>query len=83
MCYTFDIDVLITGKFHATLLKEKLFPLLQEKWAEGDIFIQTNNARPQVGKQAKDAHSGRLKATCMSLFTYMNTETQPGEIAIA
>ena len=56
-----NVDVPVTGKFHAALLKDKLFPILEEKWTEGNIFIQTDNARPQVGKAAKDAHTGRFK----------------------
>ena len=57
----YNEDVSVTGKYHASLLRDKLFPVLEEKWQTGTIYVQTDNAKPQVGKDAKAVHVGRFK----------------------
>ena len=54
-------DVSCTGKFHAKLLKDKLFPILEQKWPTGDIRVQTDNAKVQVGAEAREVHVRRFK----------------------
>jgi len=45
-------DKKVDGKYHAHILEEHLFPKLKAAWKTGNITVQTDNAKPQVGEHA-------------------------------